>query len=331
MVQAVFDPVRTSPDGKRDWSLRSIFGRTIERACLVATSSNAELTTNGVEGYTLAPTPTVDWSAEQVEGVEGGIYEPKSVAHPDPLSDLDLSMRWTGEGKFAYPFDFTATTLSAYSVDRSMKGSIQTAGKLALSMRSNLQVEQRVLWLETLPWHLELYLHTLHVACADGRPCDELLKNLTYTPPIPHASGALLQTDILLPPGEHLQITARVRKSFLRYTEHPPDAQRGWDLPPGVLVSLEPTSALHHSSQTSQRVYTRPLLVDLATPDFSMLYNVIIMTCTLIALCFGSVFNMLTRRFLVFDAEGKMVAGGEARVVEGEQFEGVDEKGLDGQ
>ena len=51
--------------------------------------------------------------------------------------------------------------------------------------------------------------------------------------------------------------------------------------------------------------------MDLATPDFSMPYNVIIMTCTLIALCFGSVFNMLTRRFLVFDADGKKVAGGE--------------------
>lgn len=118
-VQAVFDPVRTSPDGKCsellsiyyldylanstiDWSLRSIFGRTIERACSVTTSSNVELTSNGVEGYTLAPTPTVDWSAEQVKGVEGYFYELKSVAHPDALSDLDLSMRWTGDGKFAY-------------------------------------------------------------------------------------------------------------------------------------------------------------------------------------------------------------------------------------
>ncbi|KZV68526.1 Gpi16 subunit, GPI transamidase component [Peniophora sp. CONT] len=319
-VQAVFDPVRTSPDGKRDWSLRSIFGRTIERACPVASSSNVELMTDGIEGYTLEPNPT---------GVEGGFYELKSVAHPDAVSELDLSMRWTGENKFAYPLDLTATTLSAYSVDRSMKGSSQTTGELALSVRNNLQVQQRVLWLETLPWHVELYLHTLHVICADGRPCDELLGNLTYTPPVPHASGALLQTEILLPPGEHLQISARVRKSFLRYTEHPPDAQRGWDLPPGVLVSLEPipTPALHHSSGTSQRMYTRPLLVDLATPDFSMPYNVIIMTCTLIALCFGSVFNMLTRRFLVFDAQGKKLAGGE--VVEGDTA--VDETRHDAQ
>ncbi len=46
-------------------------------------------------------------------------------------------------------------------------------------------------------------------------------------------------------------------------------------------------------------MYTPILLVDLATPDFSMPYNVIIMSCTLIALIFGSVFNLLTRRFVV--------------------------------
>lgn len=39
--------------------------------------------------------------------------------------------------------------------------------------------------------------------------------------------------------------------------------------------------------------------MELATPDFSMPYNVIIMSCTLIALIFGSFFNLLTRKFVV--------------------------------
>ena len=41
------------------------------------------------------------------------------------------------------------------------------------------------------------------------------------------------------------------------------------------------------------------LLADLATPDFSMPYNVIIMSCTLVAIVFGSVLNLLTRKFAV--------------------------------
>ena len=46
-------------------------------------------------------------------------------------------------------------------------------------------------------------------------------------------------------------------------------------------------------------MYTPALLVDLATPDFSMPYNVIILSCTLIALLFGSVFNCLTRKIVI--------------------------------
>lgn len=43
-------------------------------------------------------------------------------------------------------------------------------------------------------------------------------------------------------------------------------------------------------------VYTDNLLVPLATPDFSMPYNVITFTCTVLALYFGSLLNTLRRR-----------------------------------
>lgn len=99
-----------------------------------------------------------------------------------------------------------------------------------------------------------------------------------------------------------------VSKPFLRYTEHPPDAQRGWDLPPAIFIPFsQNTSASYPNAGSpllptqdlSRRIYTSALLVDPATPDFSMPYNVIIMSCTLIALVFGSVFNLLTRKFMV--------------------------------
>ncbi|EED80547.1 predicted protein [Postia placenta Mad-698-R] len=120
-----------------------------------------------------------------------------------------------------------------------------------------------------------------------------------------------------------------VMKPFLRYTEHPPDAQRGWDLPPAVFLPFsfgegnysvahthddrdagahragdrEPQALAPHAQAPveaqAQRMYTPVLLVDLATPDFSMPYNVIIMSCTLVALIFGSVLNLLTRRLVI--------------------------------
>jgi phosphatidylinositol glycan class T len=97
-------------------------------------------------------------------------------------------------------------------------------------------------------------------------------------------------------------MTLDVTKAFLRYTEHPPDAQRGWDLPPAVFVPIEADGK--EWSDRLGRIYTPILLVDLATPDFSMPYNVIIMSSTLITFIFGSVFNLLTRKFVVVKVEG---------------------------
>jgi GPI-anchor transamidase subunit T len=149
---------------------------------------------------------------------------------------------------------------------------------------------------------------------------DDLISIVSYTPSVPHARPALFQAVLTLPPNSTLQLTMDVVKPFLRYTEHPPDAQRGWDLPPAVFIPLTIGQDLAHGTETQNaigtgfqrgprgrlhRIYTPVLLVDLATPDFSMPYNVIIMSCTLIALIFGSVFNLLTRKFVLVSLRQK--------------------------
>ena len=49
------------------------------------------------------------------------------------------------------------------------------------------------------------------------------------------------------------------------------------------------------------RIYTSSLLVNLPTPDFSMPYNVITLTGTVLALFFGGVYNMMMRSFVLCD------------------------------
>lgn len=108
----------------------------------------------------------------------------------------------------------------------------------------------------------------------------------------------MLQTVLTIPPKSTLKISIEVNKAFLKYTEHPPDAMRGWDLPGAVFFPL-PQS--RNSTSDWERTYTPILLVDLPTPDFSMPYNVIILSCTLITLIFGSIFNLLTRKWVVVE------------------------------
>ncbi|CDO72260.1 hypothetical protein BN946_scf184970.g112 [Trametes cinnabarina] len=310
------------------------------------------------------------------------VFDPVRYSH-DGRRDhepLDVAMKWPDENSFAYrehPIKFVHTdfadidsfaadtskvsSLTDISVRRNLKGTSQADAHLTLEVTNNLPVRVKTGYLETMPWHLQFYLHTLcahvddsqrgkyqsylphtgvSILCPmwllalgldEGTPIDaalfhrpdDLVNILSYTPPVPHSRPALLQAVLTLPPHTTLRLTMDVSKPFLRYTEHPPDAQRGWDLPPAVLVpfafgeedrpefdpspSNEPNSTWVERRVSSyprrhsrpRRIYTPVMLVDLATPDFSMPYNVIIMSCTLIALIFGSVFNLLTRRFVV--------------------------------
>ena len=57
---------------------------------------------------------------------------------------------------------------------------------------------------------------------------------------------------------------------------------------------------------------TTSLLLSLPTPDFSMPYNVIILSSTVIALAFGSIFNILVRRFVALEP-GDIVVGNKLR------------------
>ena len=47
----------------------------------------------------------------------------------------------------------------------------------------------------------------------------------------------------------------------------------------------------------AERIYTPPSLLDIAVPDFSMPYNIILFYSTYVALFFGSMLNAMVRRF----------------------------------
>lgn len=139
---------------------------------------------------------------------------------------------------------------------------------------------------------------------------EHYIREQRYTPAIDRTRPTTLSLELSLPPHATLRVHLPFNKAFIRYTEHPPDASRGFDLPPAILY-LQDLAEQDTGDRDStafwqipkMRVYSSKLLLDLATPDFSMPYNVIIMTSTLMALFFGSVFNAITRRFGVVELE----------------------------
>lgn len=142
-------------------------------------------------------------------------------------------------------------------------------------------------YMESLPWFMKLYLHTLK-AKINGKDGD-FIKEMYYRPALDRKRGTQLEIRMQIPANSTVVLTYDFEKAFLRYTEYPPDANRGFDVPAAVItignVSLRTTS----------------LLLPLPTPDFSMPYNVIILTSTVMALAFGNIFNLLARRFVAAD------------------------------
>jgi len=110
------------------------------------------------------------------------------------------------------------------------------------------------------------------------------------------------------------RISFKFEKAFLRISEFPPDANRGFDLP-AALLSLPPVAprdghefgesrlldlvegvASEVGDTHSEGVYMQGALLTLPTPDFSMPFNVTTMVCTLMSLLAGALLTTLTRR-----------------------------------
>ena len=220
--------------------------------------------------------------------------------------------------------DLDSALQAPLTITRSLRGSDQTRGGLSIGIYNHLDSDVDAWYVESVPWIIRPYLSTLHVESVESlstqiptKETDQQIftsssnistvldfKDIRYIPPSAskgqesRTKPTLLEIPLHLPARSIVRISLEFEKVFLRYTEHPPDAQRGWEIPGGVLVP-SPISAVGQGVQRLSRVYTPPLLADLATPDFSMPYNVIILSGALVALLFGMLFNMLVRRYVL--------------------------------
>lgn len=165
---------------------------------------------------------------------------------------------------------------------------------------------------QVVPWYVRLYFHTFQVFI-DGqpRPIWDVVKKMQISPAEDRKSPGVMEIELEIPCNtSSAALIVNFDKGFLRIDEYPPDANQGFDLPsahvsfPGFQANRyypkEESSTspllLGFLSKSTVQLYTEVLLLPLATPDFSMPYNVITLTCTVLALYFGSLLNVLRRR-----------------------------------
>ncbi|TRX95563.1 hypothetical protein FHL15_003521 [Xylaria flabelliformis] len=196
--------------------------------------------------------------------------------------------------------------------ERSFTGHGQERGGVqSILTNPSPDTEVEFVYMESLPWFMRVYLHTLkaRVEGTSGAK-DDLIEEIYYRPALDRARGTQLELRMRVPPASTVFLTYDFEKSVLRYTEYPPDANRGFDVAASIITILPSTSPnAPPTLQKTSNLRTTSLLLSLPTPDFSMPYNVIIFTSTAIALAFGGLYNILVRRFVGAD-EGPEEVGG---------------------
>ncbi|XP_027335847.1 GPI transamidase component PIG-T isoform X2 [Abrus precatorius] len=265
------------------WSLSSIFGRKINGRCVLAKLSNVYL---------------------HVE--RGLVTQLENLQKNDKFAAND-----TGPDDFRRNVGFELS-VTPNKVHKEVEKSCSILYEYPINeYKDTEQFDLGLTWKHPVVWsspHAPLYASRFLMGSGNERGAIAIsLKSTEMTQGLVAANNVeercKLQVNVL-------QIVPWYIKGFLHIDEYPPDANQGFDIPSAIISFPDFHAGLQFSDNSQSKSpmlsklqekspvlsYTEVLLVPLTTPDFSMPYNVITITCTVFALYFGSLLNVLRRR-----------------------------------
>lgn len=286
--------VLTTPDRRRpNWSLSTLFGRSLIGKCPVASSSRVQIELEGslVESFEEFDVKSNDIfqlnsPPSKVSKLSPYLILDYDVASHSKRSSLDVGMSWRA-------FQTWLPRQGPFRATQFLTGRGNGRGAMVFVVNANHGREGDVdlTAFQIVPWYVRLYMHTLKVV-VEGRQVKTGVR-LKLSPADDRKSPAVLEIGVTIPRNAStVFFSVEFDKGYLRIDEHPPDANRGFDVPAALFTFSG------KGLQDSSQVYADNLLVLLATPDFSMPYNVITFVMTALALFFGSLLNSLRKRSL---------------------------------
>ncbi|XP_068589559.1 GPI transamidase component PIG-T isoform X1 [Cebidichthys violaceus] len=309
-LNVVFD-LHTPGQGKQEWSLFKMFSRTLTEACPLASSSKIYIDiTDDPQGEQFEVSPATHLLSQAMvlgDRRTFSVYDLTQQITFGTVRSLNLLIRWkSSEGDMLRPLLHAERYVAGYG--------LQTGEIHTLMYNNHPYRSFPVLLLDSVPWYLRLYIHTLTVTSKgkDNKP-----SYIHYQPSKDRVRPHLLEMLVQLPPNSVTEVTVQFERALLKWTEYTPDPNHGFYVGSSVISSLVPSIVAMDTNSTREqplfssffpckeessyfmRVYTEPLLVNLPTPDFSMPYNVICLTCTVVAVGYGSLYNLLTRSFQI--------------------------------
>ncbi|CCK70023.1 GPI-anchor transamidase subunit GPI16 KNAG_0D02740 [Huiozyma naganishii CBS 8797] len=276
----------SSDNAETDFLFSKIFGKSI-RGCDNFASSPSRVCAN----------ITDDWSFTLKVG--------------DDYLGLDSNCFELNEG-VEYDINLSSANTSSVTVldevplyvSRSLTGYGQDHGGLRTVFHNPRSQPVRAIYFETLPWFMRVYLSTLQVdnTHSNGSPnvtVEDIMQSMHYVPAIDRSRPTHLEYIIEIPAFTSFAVSYQYDKTLLQFAEYPPDANHGFEIESAVITVVSPTD---------YQIRTATLLLSLSTPDFSMPYNVIIITSTVMGLIFGMIFNLLVKRVVTVEEADKVLA-----------------------
>ncbi|XP_076236660.1 phosphatidylinositol glycan anchor biosynthesis class T [Calliopsis andreniformis] len=292
---------------KQGWSIRKFFGMGIKGTCPLATLSNVYLdisNNNTNQIYELIPAPSA-----KIVSIRGGqqnkiaVYDIRSHSTKG-MFNIGVTYKTGQKASLNYP--------SILFANRYIIGYGQERGSLVTKFYNNYWQALDIVFLENIPWYLPVYLHSVRITCK-GKEIIPLVQR--YLPGKERKSPYYLEMILRLPPQSVTKLSIEMDYSFLKWQEYPPDANHGFYMGSAIITALLPIarnytalpvdgSTITSSFNASRNGYlvqlrTESLLISLPTPDFSMPYNVICLACTAVALAFGPLHNISTKRLVL--------------------------------
>ncbi|XP_032675828.1 GPI transamidase component PIG-T isoform X2 [Odontomachus brunneus] len=303
-VSLIYD---TMADISQDWSIRKFFGMGLKGACPLATLSNiyVDISNNNTNHvYELTPPPSA-----KILSLRGG--QQNKIAVYDIRTHSSKGM-FNVAAVHSTPRINSINYPSILFANRYIIGYGQERGSLVTKLYNNYWQTLDVILLENIPWYLLVYLHSITITRNDQQIFPLAQR---YLPGKERKSPYYLELILRLPPHSVTKVSIDMDYLFLKWQEYPPDANHGFYMEPAVVTALLPIarnytalpldgSTITSSFNASRDNYlvqlrTESLLISLPTPDFSMPYNVICLACTAVALAFGPLHNISTKRLVL--------------------------------
>ncbi|KAI1297266.1 GPI transamidase component PIG-T [Halotydeus destructor] len=320
-IAVVFNPP-VMFEGKQSWSLYRLFGSGLRQGCKLAQSSlvYVDVTHNDTNNsHELTPRPT---RLEQFSPRQGD--SEKVFAVYDVIQEL-AARKGSGQeqlniaSQYKKVNTYWLTREPALAATRYISGYGVSQGTLVARISNKLQSQVNIVYQDIIPWYLRIYLHTLSLT-SNGKKMQP--KRIYYKPAKDRVEPHHIELLLTLEPESETILKFDFDRSFLKWTEYPPDANHGVYIGSAVLSCKLPTTANityippEAEPGTKQsfdtwfiRIHTESLLVSLPTPDFTMPFNVICLVSTVISLAFGPIHNLTTRRpRFALASQGKQIS-----------------------